>query len=157
MAGEITVTNNLTIQKNSSDGTLVLQRYVSQPGGFKDSLTGYKGPSPGAITAAPTGTQVPFTELTRPTHCDLANLGRLDGAAPSADDYFEYGLFDTATNKFYPLGELGPGESTVFKFSRNLTDVFLGPGTGSSGAGNSVFMVVGHLVNIIARVNAFEK
>ncbi len=84
-------------------------------------------------------------------------MGRADGAAQTAGDYFESGLYDPAAHKFYYWGELAVGECCVFKFSRNFQEVAVGPGTGTAAGGETVrMMIIAHNAPQFAKVEAFD-
>lgn len=150
MADEATIRASLTIRKLSSDGTIVVLDHQSRPSAFTVDVTGAKGPSPGAVTARTTGTVVSFGELTIPSLCTIKSLDDDEG------NYVEYGIYDLQTDVFYPLGEVGPGESYVLKLSRNLLEEFTGTGTGTTGATNQ-FMVKSFNANADVSIEAFEK
>jgi len=104
---------------------------------------------PGAVRVLTTGTNISFGELTTP---GFVRLGNLDST-----NYYEYGIYDANTNRFYPLGEVGPGESYVLKFSRNLLEYYFpGTGTGTSGDTN-FFRLRANTAALDAVVEAFEK
>lgn len=117
MALEATINSALII----NSGNLV---YHSQPNLFRADLSTPSGPSPGAIQTPTTGVVVDFEQLTTP---GLARLMNLDSV-----NYVEYGVYDPATDVFYPLGEILPGETYVVRFSRNLRESYLGTGTSTS-------------------------
>ena len=122
MSNEARVQSSLTIRKTS--GTVTQLDYRSAPTTFTVDVTGTKGPVPGAISATVAGTDVDFGELTQPTLCVLHNQ--------DATNFVEYGIWDPEGSTFYPLGELGPGESYVLKLSRNIQEQYQ-TGTGTTG------------------------
>lgn len=144
MADEARVTSSLNILKRS--GSTVVMDYQSRPGAFTADVTGTKGPSPGAITALSTGSDVDLSQLTTPGLCRIMNL----------DDevVIEYGISDGSV--FHPLGEVLPGESYVLRLSRNLGEEHDQPGTGTTGTVNQL-MVRGVGADAVALVEAFEK
>ena len=152
MANEITVQSSLIIKKGNLD-------YQSRPTSFRaDLVTAVpKGPVPGAIEALWDGTDVSFSQLVDPGLCRLGNLGRTDGVVDT-NAYYEYGIREPATNTFYPLGEVLPGESFVIRLTRNLLEEYQGTGTGTSAPTNffHVKSSSDHF-SVIALVEAFER
>lgn len=126
MANEARVTSSLYLRKASATG-LVLLEYQSRPSSFQADVSGTKGPSPGAVTVARTGTTIDLSQLTTPGFCVIQNL--------DATYMFEYGIFDPSINSFFPLGECGPGEVYTIKLSRNLLREYPSPGTGTGTTG----------------------
>ncbi len=158
MAGEITGTLSLNVRKSDSatpPNVLIDERLTAR---ISNDMTGSKGPSPGSIQALTIGTQVNFSALTQPTWCWIQNQGPSDGSVATAAEYTQYGIYDPASHKFYPLGELGVGEAVAIKLSRNLQEIYLGPGTGTAAGGETARMML--LANSKAQnilVSAFEK
>jgi len=148
MADEARIQSYLQIRKNS--GTITLIDYRSGPTVFQATVTGTKGPVPGALTVPTTGKIVDLSELTTPGFVFLHNLDS------DTSNYVEFGIYDPQTDVFYPLGELNAGESTVFKFSRNLLEEYTGTGTGTSAATNQ-FMLKSFNASAVVTVEAFEK
>ncbi len=139
------IRSSLQIQKTS--GTVTTIDYASKPTAFDITVTGTKGPVPGAITVTTAGVDVDFSELTTPGYCRLFNH--------DATNFYEYGIWDPEGNTFYPLGEVGPGESYVLKLSRNLQEEF-GTGTGTSGANTNRLRLKADTASVEAVVEAFE-
>lgn len=157
MSNEVRVNAGLQIRKMDSDRSTILLQYLNQPSGFQADMTGAKGPSPGAIVCTTTGTQVDFSQLTRPTFCQITHLGRADGTDPTDVDYVQIGIWDPATRKFYPMDEVWPGETYTRRLSRNLQEIYVGPGTGTAAGGETARMMIlanGASQNI--KVEAFE-
>lgn len=127
---DVTVRASLVIKKNSLD-------YSSKPTSFTADLTGEFGPTPGAFSAATTGTSADLSELTTAGHVLIRNL------EASGGNFVTWGTFPGAA--FSELGELGPGEFSVFKFSRTFV----------SGGGVLRFEADTAAVNV--SVEAFEK
>jgi hypothetical protein len=115
---------------------------------FKRDVSTAKGPSPGSVTATAGGVDVDLSHLTVPGLCHIINY--------STTDYLEYGVYDSSSGVFYPLGEVAAETEYVFEFSRNLFDEFLGTGT-SPAASNNKFRVRGGNSVVECCVNAFEK
>ncbi len=142
MANEIRVNSNLSINKGSL-------RYSSLIRSFTADMEGQKGPTPGAFDVSVSGTDVDLSQFTTPGIAELANL--------SEDYHVEFGIYEPATGSFYPLGELLPGESYVFRFSRNVKEQFDGTvtGTGTWAENNTVrFKSYGGTATVY--VGAFE-
>lgn len=129
MADEARIISSLQIQKRATDGTIILD-YLSRPGAFTADVAGTKGPVPGAIKVSRNGTTVTFSELTTPGLCRLMNL--------DSTYMVEWGVWNPQNTEFYPVGEILPGESYVFRLSRNLREEYTSPGTGTgTGAAGS--------------------
>lgn len=140
MADEAVLRTSLAIRKGNVD-------YSSKPAGFSADVTGEKGPTPGAVAVTTYGTDISLSQLTTPGFVRLMNL--------DATNYVEYGIYYTAGNKFLPLGEIGPGESYVLKFSRNLFEDYAGTGTGTSADVNT-FRIKANTASCNVLVEAFE-
>lgn len=141
-------TANLRISLQIASGNL---NYQSQPTAFSAAVNvvnAAKGPTPGAVAAPVAGVDVDLSKLTVPGYCWMQNL--------DATNSIEYGIRDTVSNVFYPLGELAPGEPVQFKFSRSFgTDQ--SPGTGSHvGTGTTKLHLRGIGGTCNVRVDAFE-
>jgi|SRR3990172_8925374 len=121
--------------------------YQSQPQGFSADVAGAKGPVPGAITVATTGTNVDLSELTTPGLCRIANLDETN--------FVSYGANDPDTDTFYPIGELLPGESYVLRLSRNLSAEY-GTGTGTIGPDTNTLHFRADTAAVVVLVEAFE-
>ncbi len=146
MANEASIVSSLAIRKQT--GSIVQIDYQSRPSAFKVTVTGRKGPVPGAIAVSTGGTDVDLSELTTPGLCRLSNQ--------DATNYVEYGIWEPATTTFYPFGEIGPGESYVVKLSRNFLEEYSGTGTGTTAPTNTFRMKAnGAACNVL--VEAFEK
>lgn len=108
MANEITVRSELQVKKGGVD-------YRSFPNDHRVTAVGTaNGPTPGSLLIGTTSTYVDLTQLTTPGVCRVRNL--------DATNYVEFGIYDGST--FFPLGEIGPLEQYVFKFSRNVSTSF---------------------------------
>ena len=121
--------------------------YTSQPTGFQADVAGVKGPSPGAVTVSTAGTDIDLSELPTP---GLATLQNLD-----EDNYVTYGSYDPETTKFYPLGELLPGEIFPIRLSR-LLGWEQGTGTGTDGPETNRLRFYANAAECVVVVNAFE-
>lgn len=140
---------SLSITKLDSAGSRTLLQYTSRPGAFVADVTGTKGPTPGAIRVPTGGVAADMSQLATPGFCWLMNLDETN--------YVEYGIRDPGANIFYPLGELGPGEISLFKLSRNLLEEYFGgTGTGTTSPGNQ-FWFKANTAACNVRVEAFER
>lgn len=140
MANEATIRVSLTIKKGRLS-------YQSNPTAFTATLSGTKGPTPGAIEVSVYGTEITFSELTQIGYCVMQNLDE--------DNFVQWGLWEPATAVFYPVGELGPGELCLFKFSRYFKQEYTNTGTGTTAPENS-FMLKADTANCNCVVTAFE-
>ena len=141
MANEITVHSSFDI----NNGSL---QFRGLPSSFTASMVGKKGPTPGAITVLTTGTDVDLSQLTTPGMCQLTNLDTIN--------VIEYGIWDPETTKYYPLGELLPGESYGIRLSRNLQWEYAGVGTGTTGPETNKLRLRSSNTTCNAVVSAFE-
>lgn len=107
-----------------------------------------KGPYPGSIAVATAGTVVSLSELTTPCWCEIVNL--------DDTNFVEWGIKEPSSGFFYPIGELGPGEGQIHKFSRNLLEEYTGAGTGTSAATNQLFFKADTAACIVV-IKAFER
>lgn len=143
MANEVNVRTALTIRKGVLD-------YRSNPQTFNaDMVTNSpKGSCPGSFTATLEGVAANLTELTTPGYGWMQNL--------DSTNYVEWGIRDPATDAFYPLGELAPGETQVIHFSRNLLESYTNTGTGTTGSVNQLWFKANQAAcNIM--LHAFER
>ncbi len=121
--------------------------YRSYPTSFQADITGKKGPTPGAFTATVVGTNVDLGELVAPALCLIANL---DDA-----NFVTYGIWDPESTKFYPLGELLPGEFYLLRLSRELAWEY-DAGTGTSGPETNTLQIRADAAPCDVFVGAFE-
>jgi hypothetical protein len=138
MANEAVIQTSLNIKAGNIS-------YQCLPITFRATVTGRKGPSPGAVAVAVAGTSIDFGELTTPALCRLQNL--------DATNFVEYGIWDGI--QFFPLGELLPGESYVIRLSRNLQEEY-GTGTGTTGAAANRLRLKANTAAVNVLVEAFE-
>lgn len=108
MANEASIQSGFNIVKKS--GSITQINHNTLPSSFRATVTGTKGPTPGAIDVPTSGVEVDLSELTTPGFCRLHNQ--------DDTNYVTYGIIDIDGNTFHELGELGPGESYVLKLSR---------------------------------------
>lgn len=125
MANEVTVRATLQINKDH-------ESYDSRPGGFSATKENVGGPTPGHVLVGVGGTDIDLSQLTVPGFCRLQNKDE--------ENYVEYGIKEPSSGFFYPLGELGPGETYVLKLSRNIRQEYTGTGTGTSAPTNTLHM-----------------
>ena len=73
-----------------------MQRLKGLPGATGNSVTGRKGPTPGAIAVTPLGVNVDLSQLTVPGLCVIKNL-----AAAGTSDYvlYSFRLTDARTSR----------------------------------------------------------
>jgi len=141
MADEAKVRNYLELNCTTLE-------HRSHPTDFTVDVSGEKGPTPGAITALTTGTQVDLSELTTPGLCRIYNL--------DDTNFVTVGIFDVGTNEFYPLMEVGPGEFYVLKLSRFIeSSLETGTGSGTTDSGNKL-MIKADDASVNVDVSAFE-
>ena len=145
MSDEARVQSSLSILKQSS--TVVQIDYQSRPTTFTVDVAGAKGPVPGSIDVSVAGTDVDFGELTQPSLCQIHNQ--------DATNFVEFGIWDPEGSVFYPLGEVGPGETYTLKLSRNLQEQFQ-TGTGTTGADTNRLRIKADTAACHVFVGAFE-
>lgn len=144
MANEATVVSSLQIV---GSGNL---QYRSFPTSFQADVAGNEGPETGFVVATVTGTVVTFVNLVTPALCHIRNL--------DSTNYVDYGIYDPDTNKFYPIGEILPGEGYIVRLSRNMEEEF-GTGTsdtGTTGTDANRLMVRGNAASVNTVIEAFE-
>lgn len=141
MANEATVNASLQIRK----GNLL---YRSQPASFRATVTGEKGPVPGAVTVSQDGVDVDLSQLTTPGLCRLQNL--------STTYRVLYGVREPDTSLSYLPFQLLPGEIAVVRFSEFLGEEVQGTGTGT-GTPNATFRIKALGGEAVVVVEAFEE
>lgn len=126
--------------------------YLSRPSSFAAVVNKANGPTPGAMKVPTHGVDVDFSELTAMGGlCRLMNL--------DSTNFVTYGILDGLTSKFYPLGELGPGETYILRLSRDLGTRYgtgSGTGSGSHPTGNETLHMRADLAPCIVLVEAFD-
>lgn len=137
MANEATVGSSLQIKVGSLD-------YQARPTAFKADVSTGRGPTPGVLLVATTGTNVSFAQLSYPGLCRIQNL--------DSTNYVILGIYDGAS--FHPLLELLPGETYVVRLYRYLGSEFVGTGTNAD-VNNLRLMAIGAACRVL--VEAFEK
>lgn len=116
MANEWVVTAGLSLQVADGSGN---RQYRSAPSQFLSDLEDMRGPTPGHLLVAVTGTDVSLTQLATPGFCRIQNL--------DTTNYVTVGIYDGAS--YFPLMEVGPEEFYVVKLYRFLGSEFVGTGT----------------------------
>lgn len=148
MANEITVQSGLSIRNPAT-----FLNYRSPVTGFVATITGNKGPTPGAVTVTTTGGDVDLSGLTQPGMCCFTNIGRLTGTALTTD-YVQVGIHDGTL--FHSFIELFPGESYVVRLSRDFGEENTVPGTGTSATINTLYAKAFGASQVL-QVDAFES
>lgn len=159
MSQEINVNCSLNIRKQDANSlALIAKAYQA---GFRDDMSGQRGPTPGVLTAnvqGTGGTQVSFAQLTAPKWCWVSHLGRTDGSLSQDGDYVEIGMYDPATHKYMPMLELEAGMQIPLPLSRNLQETYVGPGTGTAAGGeNARLLLLAHPVAQNVSVEAYDR
>jgi len=121
MANEITISVNAQVR----NGNLIDQTTSN----YRADQNGLGGPTPGALLISTAGEDVTLTDLTTPGLCVVQNIDETN--------YVEMGVHDGTL--FHPFIEIQPGETYVFRFSRNLGEEDDVAGTGTTGTVNTIF------------------
>lgn len=141
MSNEATVRTGIQITKNG----LI---YRPPTASFNVDVSAAKGPTPGLVVVPILGVDVDFSELTTPGLCRISNY--------DTTNFVTYGIGDSVTNEFYPLGEIGPSESYILKLSRNL-GIDQDELTTGTGSGTKTFRIMADTAPCNCSVEAFEK
>ncbi len=141
MSNEIRVQTNLQVVKGSTF-------YQSRPTAFVATMNGTRGPTPGAFVASKTGTDVDLSELSQ-----MGGLCRIQNL--DSTNFITYGLFDTSSFRFYPLGDVLPGESYVLRLSQELGEE-IGTGSGTANLGGSTLRIKAHGAACQVLIEAFD-
>lgn len=141
MADEATIRSTIQIVKGN------IRYQPPLPAVIRETVDGEKGPVPGALTIAITGTNVDFSQLDTPGLVRIINY--------DDTNYVEWGIWSTTHSKFFPLGEILPGRDAVFRFSRNLREEYTNTGTGTSAEINN-FHLKANTAACVVSVEAFE-
>lgn len=120
-------------------------QYNSLPTSFTATVTGRKGPTPGALTVPVAGVNVDLSQLTVPGLCRLQNQ--------DATNFVTVGIYDEATNRFHPIEEILPGESYVVRLSRELGYEY---GTAGTAADRDHLHLRASIAPCVVLVEAFE-
>jgi len=146
MANEATIRSSLNIRKQSGAIT-VIDFKGSGVDSFTATVTGTKGPVPGAIAATVVGVDVDFSELTQPGLCKVSNM--------DDTNYVTLGIWDPEIAKFFPLMEILPGESYSLRLSRLLGGE-LGTGSGTTGPDTNTMRIKSSTGTVNVIIEAFE-
>jgi hypothetical protein len=146
MSNEAQIQASLTITKTVG-GNL---QYRSYPTLFNADVTGAMGPTPGAIEVLTAGTDVDLSQIqTYPGFCRITNQ--------DSTNWVSYGIWDPTISRYFPLGEVLPGEFFILRLSRELGEIFApGTGTGTAGPSNNRLRFKAHTSNCIVLIEAFE-
>lgn len=139
MANEAVVVSSLTIAKDNL-------RVKSFPDTFRTTVLGAKGPCPGAFTASTEGTIVDLSQLANPGLYVIRNLDLVN--------FVELGIWDGF--EFYPLNEIQAGEMYAGRFSRNLSQSYIGTGPGTNPDGTVSIMVRANGDNCDVSIEGYE-
>lgn len=139
MTDEITIRQSMEILNGNT-------KYRAYPTDFKTDMAGTKGPSPGAVTVTPAGTDIDLTELASTGWCRIYNQ--------DATNYVTFGIRDEG--RFYPIQDVQPGEFQIVELSRFLGSVF-DTGTGTATIDTVQWCVKAHDADCDILVEAFER
>jgi len=124
MSNEAQIRSSLQIRIVDPTTNVLQMQYTSNPAQFQGNVSVAKGPSPGLVSVTPNGTDVDLSKLTEPGYVRMMNQ--------DATAYVDVGLYVLATGIFFPLFEIKPGESYIYRFSRNLFEEVVGSTTGTA-------------------------
>jgi len=124
MSNEAQIRSSLQIRIVDPTTNVLQIQYTSNPVQFQGNVSVAKGPSPGLVSVTPNGTDVDLSKLTEPGYVRMMNQ--------DATAYVDVGLYVLATGIFFPLFEIKPGESYIYRFSRNLFEEVVGSTTGTA-------------------------
>ena len=141
MADEAQINSSLSIKKGNVD-------YRSHPNSFKVSVVAANPTAgkPGGLTVPVAGVDIDLSGLVEPGLCRVENV--------DSTNYVEIGL--KYLGDFFHFMEIGPGESYVFKISRNYGEVDLSTGTGTTGS-NATIHAIANGGPVEIKFEAFEK
>lgn len=150
MAGEAQIRTSLQIVKLDANDVVLLD-YASRPTAFVADVSGILGPTPGGITVSTAGTDVDLSALTIPGLCRFMNN--------DDTNFVSWGAWDPEGVRFYPIGELLPGESFVLRLSRDIEEEFGtgDPGTATAGANTNRLRFKASVAACVCMVEVFEK
>lgn len=136
MAGNFSMNNGFNLTNGAS-------QFNSSPRAFNVTQTNVGGPTPGTVTvAASPGTTISLSALTTPGIVQIVNL------EPSGGNFITFGLWEATGSIFRPFGEVWPGETFNWRFSRSIL-------TANTAA--DVFRIVADTAACKVLVAAFEK
>lgn len=141
MADEATVRSSLQIENNGLN-------YRSHPTSYQATVTGTKGPTPGAVTATVDGVNVSLSELGTPGFCVIRNLDQTN--------YIDVGIWNVSISEYQPFLEIGPEEHQIIKLSREFGESLGETGTGTVGS-DIHLRIRANTASCEVYVGAFEK
>lgn len=141
MSSEVTMNLSMQIRADSIE-------YRSLPTSFNIDMTGRMGPVPGAMLVTTAGTDVDLSQLTVPGVCRIQNQ--------DTTNWVEAGVWDPEAGVFYPMLEIGPGQTFPLQLARNLQQEY-GTGTGTTGANTNRLRLKADTAPCVVLVEAFEK
>jgi len=112
-----------------------------------------KGPTPGAVAVATTGTAIDLSQLTNPGVAFIFNQGRVSGT-PLASDYVQLGIRDITDGRWYPLLRFPYGHGYPVELAMDLLESFTG--TGTTAAVNQLWAKASPVAQNLV-VEAFEQ
>lgn len=150
MADEIQIQIGMTIVK---DNVRLFQNALNA---FTADMNGKFGPTPGAVVATTSGTDVDLSFLTVPGWAFITNIDPIeaDGGNP-----VDIGIWDPDTDKFYPFARLKPQQAFPMPLSPFLSMEFgegSSTGTGTTGASVNTLRVRGLRRSVNVVIEAFE-
>lgn len=125
MANEIQVRSSITITKALDANNTYQEKYQSPVQGFTKSKDNVGGPTPGMLTVPVTGIAVDLSAIGTPGLCEITNK--------DPTNFVTVGIKDPLIEDFYPMLEIGPGESWVVPLSRSIREDWSTTGTGTTG------------------------
>lgn len=148
MSGEASIRCSLQINKTDEAGNVNFRSYPTE---FNADVDGAIGPTPGAFRVGVTGTDVDLSQI------DVPGLCRFSNQDPT--NFVTYGIADPETDKFYPLGELLPGEFYVLRLSRLLGWEYAEDmvGTGTTGAKTNTLRFMADTAECTVLAEIFER
>lgn len=149
MADEINATIRMSVRKTSTSGAIILID-EDHTATFNMNMGDRLGPAPGLQRIPTTGKDIDLSELNVPGPCFIKNMDQTN--------FVTYGIKEPATGKFYPWGDLRPGEASLFRFSKYLGEEFIGIGTGTDPTPNTVhFMANTAAVQVYIGAYEYEE
>lgn len=147
MANEATIIVSLGIRVPDANNNILLD-YQSRPTSFRVDVSEARGPTPGTILATTDGVDVDLSLLTTPGLCRVTNL--------DDTNYVVFGRWDNDNTLFYPMIEVGPSESYIFKLAQDIGSEYSGTGT-VEGGNTSTLRVKADTASCYVLVEAFER
>jgi hypothetical protein len=146
----MTTTNNTQVQLGFTIRNGNGPNYQSNPTSFVYTMQGTMGPTPGTITVPIAGIDINLSQIVIPGGlCWITNYDNVNAV--------EYGIRDTVTDKFYPLGQILPGEPYLIRLSPAIGQEEPGTGSGTlSGSTALHFRPRERTASVVVRVDAFD-